>query len=68
MTPAMFLRSLIEPRDTLLPHHVSPEVRCLLLAIAGQDRTGWSGCHPWPSRPPRAASGDAPSTARCFAW
>jgi hypothetical protein len=53
MTPGMFLRSLIEPRDTLLPLHVSPEARCLLLAIAGQESD-------WTERLPLLADPDGP--------
>lgn len=41
MTPAVFLNSIIAPRAGLLPAHDSPEARCLLLAIAGQE-SGWS--------------------------
>jgi hypothetical protein len=69
MTPAVFLRNLIEPRDRLLPQHVGPAARCLLVAIAGQE-SDWSERLPSPllAEPDGEASGDAPSTAWCFAW
>jgi hypothetical protein len=37
MTPKVFLDSVINPRAKLLAEHDSPEARCLLLAIAGQE-------------------------------
>jgi hypothetical protein len=40
MTPAQFL-PIIERAAPLLPQYDSPEARCLLLAIAGQE-SGWS--------------------------
>jgi hypothetical protein len=40
MTPAAFLASVIVPRAARLLQHDSPEARCLLLAIAGQE-SGW---------------------------
>jgi hypothetical protein len=41
MTPSVFYKSVIAPRASLLPQHDSPEARCLLMAIAGQE-SGWS--------------------------
>lgn len=46
MTPAEFLRTVIEPATLLLPPQVdSPKARCLLLAIAGQE-SGWERQRP----------------------
>lgn len=41
MTPQVFLGAIISPAARLLPEHDSPEARCLLLAIAGQE-SGWA--------------------------
>ena len=40
MTPLAFHNAIIVPAARLLPDHDSPEARCLLLAIAGQE-SGW---------------------------
>lgn len=37
MTPKAFLDSVIAPRAHTMPQHDSPEARCLMLAIAGQE-------------------------------
>lgn len=41
MTPDAFLHGIIEPAGRMMPQHDSPEARCLLLAIAGQE-SEWS--------------------------
>lgn len=41
MTPQAFLHAIIEPAARMLPTLDSPEARCLLLAIAGQE-SGWT--------------------------